>query len=116
VKPLITLCRACGEIEITHDGRAARPKVTCSEECDRIWRTARSNASRAKSKAAEGLRMALRQLSKVRPCRVQERIAQALAELEEIKPGVLAIPPQRPVPHLPPEGGYLPPTPVRELP
>jgi hypothetical protein len=114
MKHLITLCKACGEIEISRSGRAARPRVTCSEECARVWSTARSNASRAKSSAVDALKTALRHLSRVKPCQVQRKIAEVLAELEEIKPAVLAVPPVRPVPHLPADPEYLEPVRLRD--
>jgi hypothetical protein len=116
MKPLITLCKACGEIEITHPkGLAARPKVTCSEGCARVWSTARSNASRAKSSAVDSLQEALRHLSRVKPLKLQQRLAEALAELQGIKPADLAVPPSRPVPHLREEPEYLEPIRLRDL-
>ena len=95
MKPLVQLCKACGEIAIEHDGRAARPRVTCSPECNRTWATARVRASRAKLKAVRHLEQAIKALTELQPNRPADRLCQVLEELEELKPGDLAMPPQQ---------------------
>ena len=102
MKPLITLCRACGEIPIEHDGRAARPKVTCSDKCDRIWRSARARASRSKLKAIRYLQQALESLEGIRPSVANETIQSALIQLSFIRPAELALPPLQGELDLPP--------------
>ena len=96
MKPLVTLCRACGEIPLEHNGRQARPRVTCSPECGRAWATARARASRAKLKALHHLRLAAAALSGLQPNRPADALDLMLCQLRAIKPGDLAVPPRQP--------------------
>ena len=94
--PLISLCLVCKDRPITQKERG-RPRVTCGAKCARVWASARARAARNKCKAQEALMLARAYLGKLQHTEARGLVRAAIQDLEEIKPGDLAVlPPEVP--------------------
>ena len=94
--PLVSLCLVCKDRPITQKERG-RPRVTCGSKCARVWASARARAARNKCKAQEALMLARDCLGKLQHTEARGLVRAAIQDLEEIKPGDLAVlPPEVP--------------------
>jgi hypothetical protein len=96
MRPLVTLCKGCGEAPIARERKAARPRVTCSPECDRTWKTARARASRSKLRAVDHLELALGALEELDTQPLVITLREFLDRVRNLKPGELAVAPPKP--------------------